>query len=902
MKKRLYLLLGLLSIVITVSSQSKQVNTINNNWKFHKEISKVEKSEAVSDIFSLDSLYWETINIPHTWNNIDATDDTAGYFRGVGWYKKSIRIEAKQKGDDTQYLIFFEGSNQVTDVYVNGEWVGQHKGGYSRFHFDITSFLKYGEKNVLTVKVDNSHNESIPPLSADFTFFGGIYRDVFLMKLNSVHFSLDDYSSSGVYITTPEVSNDKAKVQVNSLLSNESNENRLIYLINRIVDRDGTIISEKTQKVKLNKNSKSISYTETFSINNPKLWSPDSPYLYQVLSQIKDAKTGDIIDESMHPLGLRWFKFDPQNGFFLNGEHLKLIGTNRHQDFLNKGNALTDEMHIQDLRLLKEMGGNFLRISHYPQDPTVLEMCDRLGILASVEIPIVNAITESEAFSENCLFMAEEMVKQKFNHPSLIIWAYMNEVLLRLPFNPKTEKERFDIYANNVAKLAKKIENRIRTIDPDRNTMIPNHGAIDLYKNAGLTDIPMILGWNLYQGWYNGTFMDFDKNLDKIHNLFPDKSIIVAEYGADVDNRLHSFNPERFDYTVEYGNMYHEHYLKAIMARPFIVGANIWNLNDFYSETRGYAKPRTNLKGITTLDREKKDTWWLYKTALSNEPIIRFGQNEWKIRGGIADARTNYCTQPVTVYSNGKSIQLTHNNVLYTADVLNNIAHFSLPFVYGKNRLIAKSTINAKEYIDVMEVDFRLAPNKFSEFKADFYELNVLLGSKRIYEDRIKNQVWIPEQEYVQGSWGYIGGEPYRTKTNFGSLPSSELDIIDSEDDPIYQTQRVGIKTFKLDVPNGKYVISLHWAELESNIKHEKLVYNLGDDKVAENASQRVFDVFINKKSVEKNLNLANQYGAERAVSEKYEILVSNGEGISIDFEAIKGLPVLNAIQIRKIL
>ncbi|MEW4923961.1 glycoside hydrolase family 2 TIM barrel-domain containing protein [Algibacter sp. 2305UL17-15] len=892
MKKQIVIVLVAFVTTMTLWSQSKQISTINNNWKFHNGDFEVEKSDAT----------WENINLPHTWNNIDATDDTPGYYRGIGWYKKALQIDAKKEEDNSRTLIYFEGANQVADVYVNGKWVGNHKGGYTRFHFDITKFLNYGEKNILAVKVDNSHNENIPPLSADFTFFGGIYRDVFLVQLNSVHFSRDDYGSSGVYVTTPEVSKEKAKVQINSLLNNKANQNRTVQLLNRIIDEEGQIVSEKTQKVNIKKDKNNVSVKEIFSIENPKLWSPDNPYLYQVITQIKDAKTDEVLDESIQPLGCRWFKFDAEKGFFLNGEYLKLIGTNRHQDYLKKGNALTDEMHVRDVRLLKEMGGNFLRIAHYPQDPTVLEMCDRLGILASVEIPIVNAITESEAFTENSLLMAEEMVKQNFNHPSLIIWAYMNEVLLRLPFSQKTEKERYEVYAKNVTKLASKIEHHIRALDPDRSTMIPNHGAIERYKDAGLTAVPMVLGWNLYQGWYGGKFEDFDKTLENLHELFPNQALIITEYGADVHPRLHSFEPERFDYTVEYGNAYHEHYLKAIMERPFIVGANIWNLNDFYSESRGYAKPRTNLKGITTLDREKKDTWWLYKTMLSEEPIVKFGQNKWNIRGGVAEAGTNHCTQPVTVYSNGTSVEVKHNNKVYNAEVIANIARFSIPFLNGINRLEAKSNINSKVCADILDVDFRLAPHQFSNLKDDFYNLNVLLGSKRFYEDKIKSHIWIPEQEYSEGSWGYIGGEPYRPKTKYGSLPSSELDIIDSEDDPIYQTQRVGIQKFKADVPNGKYVISLHWAELESDIQHEKLIYNLGDDKVSESVSDRVFNVLINGNYIEKNLNLTEQFGAEKAISKKYEIGISNGKGITIDFETVKGNPVLNAIQIRKVL
>ena len=901
MNKRFNTLLGVLFIAMTLSSQTKQVSAINNNWKFHKGDLKFDKNHSPLDITLLEDSVWETINIPHTWNNIDAIDDTPGYYRGVGWYKKVIDIEAKNEENNVRTLMYFEGINQVTDVYVNGKWVGQHLGGYARFNFDITKFLNFGEKNLLAIKVDNSHNEAIPPLTADFTFFGGIYRDVFLIKQNAIHFSMDDYSSSGVYITTPEVSKEKAHVQINCLLNNKTNQNRELTLINRIVDKEGDIISEKKQKIKIKKHVKQLSIKDSFLIDKPQLWSPDNPYLYQVITLIKDSKTGDIFDESIEPLGFRWFNFDPQKGFFLNGEYLKLIGTNRHQDYLKKGNALSDEMHVRDVLLLKEMGGNFLRISHYPQDPIVLETCDRLGILTSVEIPIVNAISESKDFSENSLLMVEEMVKQNFNHPSLIIWAYMNEVLLRSPFDKKTDKERYTLYTNNVVKLASEIEELIRKLDSSRYTMIPNHGAVDLYKNAGLTDIPMILGWNLYQGWYGGVFTGFDKNLDELHNLFPSKPLIITEYGADVHHRLHSFDSERFDYTVEYGNRYHEHYLKAIMARPFIVGANIWNLNDFYSETRGYAKPNTNLKGITTLNREKKDTWWLYKTKLSAEPVIKFGQNEWKIRGGVAEAGKDYCIQPVNIYSNNKSVQLIHKDVVYNAEVIDNIARFSIPFKNGKNKLEAISTIQSKTYTDILDIDFRLAPYKFSEFEDDFYELNVLLGSKRIYEDRVKSIVWIPEQEYFPGSWGYKGGEPYRPKTKYGSLPSSELDILDSEDDPIYQTQRIGIKKFKLDVPNGQYTISLHWAELESDINHEKLVYNLGDDKVSDGYSDRIFNVVLNGNYIEKNLNISEKYGAEKAVSVKYQITVIDGTGISIDFEAVKSVPILTAIQIRKI-
>ena len=657
MKKQFYLSIFSLLTVFGVLSQARKTVSINNGWQFHKGELDKSKNGVIAIAPEQGDMSWQTVHIPHTWNDVDATDETPGYYRGVGWYRKSIFI-ASPENPNAKTVLYFEGVNQVAELFVNGKSVGEHKGGYTRFNFDITDFVKNDQENILAVKVDNSFNKDIPPLSADFTFFGGIYRDVFLVEHNEVHFSMDDYGSSGVYISTPEVSKEEAKIEAQYLLKNETNNTKPVQLVTQILDKEGQVILSSDKKVKFGKSEMNKTISQEFVLKNPRLWSPSTPYLYRLVTQIKDIKTGNLLDESVQPLGLRWYKFDPKNGFFLNGEHLKLIGTNRHQDYLGKGNALTDEIHVRDVQSLKEMGGNFLRIAHYPQDPTVLEMCDQLGILASVEIPVVNAITESEAFTENCLYRAEEMVKQNYNHPSLVIWAYMNEVLLRLPFDPKKEKERYEVYTANVTKLASKIDARIRSLDSERYTMIPNHGAISRYKDAGLTGVPMILGWNLYQGWYGGKFADFDKNLEELHKLFPNQALIITEYGADVHPRLHSFEPERFDYTVEYGNKYHEHYLQAIKSRPFIVGATIWNLNDFYSESRGYAMPHVNLKGIHTLEREPKDTYWLYKTFLSDSPIIKFGQNEWKIRGGMAAAGEQYCEQAVTVYSNGDSVQL----------------------------------------------------------------------------------------------------------------------------------------------------------------------------------------------------------------------------------------------------
>ncbi len=893
--KKLHLLLLFTGIILNAMAQEhKRVRqSINEDWKFFPNHIEQAYSENFNDST------WQAITLPHTWNKLDAIDEVKGYDRKVCWYRKTIYI-SKEKEKQHSYL-FFEGVNQIAEVYVNGQYVGKHQGGYTQFNFEITSLIRYNHKNTIAIKVDNRHNADIPPLSADYTFWGGIYRDVYMVYTNDLHFDNSHYASTGVYITTPDVSKDKATIKIRSLITNESSTINKVNICYTINNKFGELVCTTNKKITVGKEIHKQIISENIEIKTPKLWSPLNPYLYTVTVQIKDAETSETWDEVIQPLGLRWFTFSAEKGFFINGEHIKLIGTNRHQDYLEIGNALPDEMHIRDVQLVKEMGGNFLRISHYPQDPTVLEMCDKLGILTSVEIPIVDKITESQAFSDNCFHMAKEMVYQNYNHPSVIIWAYMNEVLLRPPF--KQDEQRHAIYVKNVTGLAQQIEDTLRKADPSRYTMIPNHGAFGRYKDARLTQIPMIVGWNLYQGWYGGKFADFDKYLDKHRAELPTKPMIVTEYGADVHARLHSFEPERFDYTVEYGNRYHEHYLKAIMERPFIAGAAIWNLADFYSASRGNARPTVNCKGIVGLDRELKDNYLLYKALLHQNPVVELGQKEWKIRGGTATETSDKCIQRVYVYANTKEVELFLNGQsMGIQPVKDYKACWNIPFVNGKNILEALSRVNGKSYSDKNIIDFKMIPAKLKSKSLPFTEVNILLGSKRYFEDKLLNIVWIPEQAYVQDSWGYIGGEPYRSKTKYGSFPCADMDIIGTDTDPIFQSQRVGLTAFKIDVPDGKYTLSLLWAELVSDIEHEELAYNLGDEKIQEAISQRVFNVKINDEIVEYQLNLTQQYGAEKAIIKKYELNVTNGKGIRIEFEPISGNTILNALRLYKAL
>ena len=886
--KKLFYIFILLFIVGWAQAQQRVVYTINDGWKFTKG------SPFEAQLTGCDDSSWETVNIPHTWNDKDADDETPGFYRGPVWYRKQLFIDKSQEG--RRAVIYFEGANQEVRFYLNGQFVGEHKGGYTRFCFDITPHLCYGQENLFAIYVNNVYNPNIPPLSADFTFFGGIYRDVYLQFMNPVHIATNDYASSGVYIRTPEVNNSAASVEITTLLTNDMPQATEIRVENIICDADGKEVKKTQAEVKLAAGETKADISKKIKIDSPRLWDIDDPYRYMVYTRILDKRKGTLLDEVVNPLGLRWFKFDSEKGFFLNGKGRKLIGTARHQDYFQKGNALRDELHVQDVLLLKEMGGNYLRVSHYPQDPVIMEMCDKLGIVTSVEIPVVNAVTETEEFLHNSVEMAKEMVRQDFNRPSVMIWGYMNEIFLRRPY---TEGKQLEDYYRFTEKVARALEATIREEDPSRYTMMAYHNMPQYYEDAHLTEIPMIQGWNLYQGWYEPDINEFQRLLDRAHKVYKGKVLMVTEYGPGVDPRVHSYQPERFDFSQEYGLVYHKHYLNEMMKRPFIAGSSLWNLNDFYSESRVDAVPHVNNKGVVGLNREKKDVYWFYKTALSRRPILVIGNREWKSRGGVVNTAQKECIQSVPVFSNAEEVELFVNNKsLGKKKIEDNYALFDVPFVSGENLLEAVAVTGDNKLRDMLRIQFQLVGSQLKDEAIPFTEINVMLGSPRYFEDRAANVAWIPEQEYKPGSWGFIGGTSYRRKTGFGTMLGSDIDIHGTDMNPIFQTQRVGIKSFKADVPNGEYSVYLHWAELESDKEREALVYNLGADSEQTFAGNRSFGISMNGTTVLDDFNIARDYGYARAVIKKFVVTVKDGKGLSVDFHKKEGEPILNAIRI----
>lgn len=871
-------------------SSARTVISINDYWQFHK-------GKASEDTL-LDK--WQIVQIPHTWNAQDVMDDTPGYYRGVGWYRKRIPVNPSFQGRDV--ALYFEGAGQEAEVFINGAKAGSHKGGYTGFFVTATPYLKFDGKdniNEILVKVDNSYNENLPPLSADFTFYGGLYRDVYLVASDQVHFSFDRKGSQSVFITTPDVSAEKAEVEIKAEVFNGSNASRKLNVATVLKDRKGNQVSLQQSKYTIAA-GKEISFTQRLpSVRQPHLWSPEDPFLYTLYISITDANTGKKLDELTQPVGFRWFKFDAATGFHLNGKPYKLVGASRHQDYKGLGNAVPDELARKDMQLLKKMGGNFLRIAHYPQDPAILEACDELGILASVEIPLVNEITESEEFYQNSLSMQMEMIRQNFNHPSVVLWCHMNEILLQGRYN--NDKPRQQTYFRSIEKLAQTMDSIARKTDPYRGTMIAHHGDFEKYRQAGLTAITDVVGWNLYSGWYGGKIEDFPSFLERHHRELPNKVLVVSEYGADADPRIRSFKPVKFDKSVEYTTRFHQYYIYEMLKRPFVAGAMIWNLADFNSETRGETMPHMNNKGMLTDDRVPKDPYYLYQAVLSKHPFIKITSSSWTERTGIADSVSAVCLQPLQVASNLDSVEvLLNGKSIGKNKVIEALTAWSVPFAEGKNKLLAKGYKDGKWFTDEMDVDFTMIPFSLKDERLPFRQLNVMLGADRYYIDQKRKQVWIPDQSYRSGAWGSTGGKIYKLPGNARLSYGTDRAIAATDDDPIYQTQLVGIEQYKLDVPPGRYELTLHFAELQGGAV-KGLVYNLENSARTEDSTARIFSVMINDQSVLENFDIAKQYGVVTAVSKKVRVDVKDEKGIVLVFKAMKGEPVLNALQVVKI-
>lgn len=863
----------------TLSFSHKEM-TINSNWEF-----VLNDTLNSAEINQLEN--WQKINLPHTWNKEDVIDEVEGYKRGIGWYRKEISLESNGQNN---IFLKFEGANAVTEVFVNGSKAGGHEGGYTAFVIDITKFVSFEKKNKILIKVNNSHNANIVPLSADFNFYGGIYRDVWLVRKKEVHFDLLDKSTKGIYANTPIVSNEMATLNIKANIRNlQELKKDLTYGV-KVFDARWKLIDEKN--VKLDLNSQSVSTTEVlFNIKNPELWSPDSPVLYNVETSLYDAQ-GNLLDQLIFKKGFRWFEMDKNRGFVLNGKPLKLIGVNRHQDYKNLGNAMPDRLHLNDIDLIKKMGSNFIRISHCPQDPAVLEACDEKGLLVWEEIPIVNYITVSDHFEKVSKNMLIEMIRQHYNHTSVIMWGFMNEVLLRLSKgledNPQHTKET---YLKEVKKLAAMLHNLAKEEDPARWTAIAHHQKYEIHEEAGLNEITDIVGWNIYSGWYGSNMDKAGEFLDHFHKNHPDKGILIAEYGGGSDPRINALDPIRFDFSIEWQTAIHASYYRQMMDRPYVMGGALWCFADFYSEKRKDAVPNVNSKGVINLDRSLKDSYLFYQAALSDLPFLEIGSLDWRSREGFANEKGKLM-HPVYVFTNSEKIEVWLNDEkLKTCKVDDFHVRIMIPFQHGENTLMVKS---ADGLTKTTSFEANIHPTDLKKLLPKEIDIKMNLGAHFYYTDDITREIWLPEQPYKKGNMGYVGGSRVMTKKE--SRVGTDAKIFGTHNDPLYQTLRESMDAFKADVPDGWYEIELLFAEIYSKKERKALANNLGTDiDDARKYVERAFSVILNDEEILKLENFEDY----RATPYKFRVRATENKGLTIKFDAKQGNTMLSALSIR---
>ncbi|WP_369997846.1 glycoside hydrolase family 2 TIM barrel-domain containing protein [Winogradskyella sp.] len=856
----------LLSFVLCVASPFlclSQSKTINSGWQY-----------------SQDKTTWETVNIPHTWNKDDAFDDVRGYRRGMGYYKKQIFVSSED--EDQIFYLKFNAVNQEATVFINGKKAINHKGGYTAFNVEITSLLNFGAYNLIEVEVDNSHSDNIPPLDADFTFYGGIYRDVELIKVRKQHFSLKDFASDGFYVTYYNVSNDKAGVKVDMLIDNfESKTDAHLYL--EIFDAEGNRVREEHQGLTL-KSNKTEAVKVTFpEIKNPNLWSPEHPYLYKLQLTLSD-KNGTILDQKKANLGFRWVTVDTKKGFFLNGKPIKLIGVNRHQDFKDYGNAVPIELQKQDIHLIKNMGANVIRFAHYPHARELYKLCDELGILVWTEIPVINLVTDSESYFETSLNMQKEHIKQYYNFPSVVMFGYMNEIFIRLVFNRNlTDEEKAELKKTSL-KLATQLEDLTRTLAPNHITVMACHNA-EVYNETGIADIPMLLGWNLYFGWYSKQIEDLGKFLDEQHKRFPNRSLLLSEYGPGADVRIFTKTPKKFDFSANYQAKLHQSYYKQIIDRPFVTGMTAWNFADFGSEFRGDAIPHVNQKGLVQYDRTPKDIYYWYKSVLEDdEPVVHIATDYLK---GLTLFQNE--TFPVQIYSNESEVSVSLNeNNLGAYKVENGSVTIDMPFKNGNNKIkVSTQAISEEKSIEVN----RIEKLDFENFK----RLGINIGSHFNFYDEQQNITFVPDQAYKKGWFGYKNGSAYgMTKDKNQGLPHN---IKNTNAEPLFQTLLEGCTEYQLDVPEGNYKVTLYFVEPQ--IKQTENIYNLSEETSESTKTQRIFDVYINDTLIEKQLNLAKAYPEKYGVT--LQATIQTKKGLTLKLNAVEGLPVISGILIEKL-
>ncbi len=618
----------LLLVLFSVSqgmAAGRTVLSFNDGWTFKKGPFTEDKVKF-KEIFDRE---WDKVKIPHTWNARDMQQKYNQFYAGEAYYRKKFPVDAGLK--EKRVFLRFEGVGQVMDLYLNGRYIGNHKGGYSACVFELSKALKYGQENELLVRVSNAASPEVIPVNhVLFGVYGGIYRPVWLVITDKLNIAVNDCASSGVYITQKDVSPQSARVNVRVKLENKELQPQKVLLENTIYDYSGKICLKKAQEIVVLPQGNQ-SFEQAFLLKKPHLWQGrKDPYLYKVVTRLK--RDGQILDEIVQPLGIRKFEIVAGKGFYLNGEKYPMYGVCRHQDWWGLGSALTNEHHASDLAEIMGIGATTVRFAHYQQSDYIYSKCDSLGLIIWAEIPFVNRVSAQEG--PNAKDQLRELIRQSFNHPSIYVWGLHNEV-----YSPE----------DYTAALTRELHDLAKTEDPDRYTVSVNgYGIMEHPVNLNAD----IQGMNRYFGWYEKKIQDIVPWIENLETKYPGMKFMLSEYGADA-NIAHqteylgeSLNWGKPYYPETFQTKLHEYQWSVIAKHPYIVASYLWNMFDFgvpMSDRGGV--PARNMKGLITIDRKvKKDAYYFYKANWSEEPVVHITQRRLK-------EREKQVTD-VTVYSN----------------------------------------------------------------------------------------------------------------------------------------------------------------------------------------------------------------------------------------------------------
>ena len=817
---------------------------------------------------------WTSVALPHSWNHMGGTAErlpTYNNARGAGWYRLTLTPPAEMAGK--RLFLEFDAASIVTDVWVNGAKAGNHKGAFGRFRFDVTDLVKPGP-NILAVRTDNSSPNTkdsptaeISPMSGDFFMFGGLYRQARLIATDPVHFDMLDDGGPGIYAHAKSADAKNAAIEVAERIRNDGPSVQPVLVKTAILDAQGVEVASHTDTLSIKPGEVAQPKVE-LSFAQPHLWDGrKDAYLYQ-LSVIMTSAQGEPLDQMRQPLGVRTYHVDPDKGFVLNGKHLDLHGVSRHQDRPGKGWAITAEDQRQDMDIMLELGVNTLRLAHYQHDQTIYDLADKAGLVVWAETPVVDRTTPKgmvetpPGFTANAESQLRELVKQNFNHPSVMFWSIGNEVNLRA--TKPGEGEHAKPLLTDLNALAHKL-------DPSRPTIMadccePGQGVArqEAEVLAGITDL---FGYNRYQGWYYQTAQDLGPVLDTYHKLHPKTPLSVSEYGAGGGLTQHSDDslsgvvfPKGLFHPEEYESRLHEIWYRQLKARPYIFATWVWNMFDFVSDSRVEGDMvDTNDKGLVSFDRQtRKDVFYYYQAQWSGQPVVHLNGRRYVDRA--------YDAADVEVYSNAPSVKLMAGSrdlgEAKCADFL--CVWHNVRLEPGDTVLTATANAGGKPVTDSITWHYAGQPDV----------LNIRAGSSAGTK--------IGAMRYGSDAFVTGGTAMDRHPQPGPENPRPQIPAVGEGDQAqLFENYREGQFSYALPVKPGKYSVTLRFF-----------------DPTAQSAGERVFDVAANGRKVLERYDVFAKAGGAMKPAVASFAAEAGKDGLKLDFSPVKGQAIISAIEV----